>query len=216
MKKNYNIIIVNFFIFKKIEKLKLIRYYFIYMSLYRPNSMPVLQRRNSAEKNIFNADDELYNEGIKYLSNFSYDGFNTLSYNCTRLFASRNIDNLNFILQNLKNRFNRRIYTREVFENFSREDFEAIYTKLEILSCCLVKIKLSATTVIFSPSIFQSIGISQKQDKTKSSRTIRNRRPKSPRTMRYERKQVKRKRQQDRQLNREVPPLSPTKIQKTN
>ena len=185
------------------------------MSYYRPpNSMPVLQRRNSAEKNIINADDELYNEGIKYLSDFSYDGFNTLSYNCTRLFASRNIDNLNFILQNLKNRFNRRIYTREVFENFSREDFQAIYTKLEILSCCLVKIQSSPTTVIFSPSIFQSIGISQKQDKTKSSRTIRNRRPKSPRTRRKERKEIKRKRQEDRQEQKLLNAMSPTKIQK--
>jgi hypothetical protein len=176
--------------------------------------MPVLQRRNSADKDFFNADDELYNEGIKYLSNFSYDGFNTLSYNCTRLFASRNIDNLNFILQNLKNRFNRRIYTREVFENFSREDFEAIYTKLEILSCCLVKIQSSATIVIFSPSIFQSIGISKKKDKTKTSRTIRDMGPKSPRTRRKERKATKRKRQEDRLLTRENPPLSPAKIQK--
>ena len=122
------------------------------MSVYRPpNSMPVLQRRNSADKDFFNADDELYNEGIKYLSNFSYDGFNTLFYNCTRLFAYRNIDTQKKILQNIKNRIYRRIYTREVFENFSREDFQAIYTKLEILSCCLVKIQSSPTTVIFSP-----------------------------------------------------------------
>ena len=185
------------------------------MSYYRPpNSMPVLQRRNSAEKNIFNADDELYNEAKKYLSNFSYDGFNTMFYNCTRLFAYRNIDNLNLILQNLKNKIFGRIKKREVFDNFSREDFEAIYTKLEILSCCLVKIKSSATTVIFSPSIFQSIGISKKQDKTKSSRTIRNRRPKSPRTRRYERKEAKRKRQEDRQEQKNLNAMSPTKIQK--
>lgn len=200
------------------------------MSIYRPpNSMPVLQRRNSADKEIFKPDVELYNEGIKYLSNFSRDGFNQLFLNGSLLFNSRKLTDTKEYLDNLQNRFNIRIKTRRSFDNFSEEEFKAIRTKLKNLAYCFATIESSRSKMVsFNYSILQSIGISQKQDKTKTSRTIRKRRPKSPDTLRDERKakrdERKRKRREDRQNIEDIediedieePPLSPTKMQKIN